>query len=378
VTILRLSSLSLAVTCALVPSAHAQDVSVIPPTGGGFVVKDSSGSGMHFQVDANGNVIVPNLGAAAQQGTLVCFNTGSGQFGPCVAGTGIGPPGPMGATGATGATGMTGSIGATGATGLGTTGPTGASGTTGPTGPTGLGLTGPAGPIGAVGAMGSMGPTGPTGPTGLTGSIGIVGAVGAMGSMGPTGPTGPTGLTGSIGIVGAVGAMGSVGPTGPTGPTGLTGSAGPVGSAGAVGQTGPSGVALFSGNLTANGPGTGVNTIPTFWGMGAWTGGGVGAGFEGAAATALASACTASNFSVQVIDLGFSPVNVTTATVVALRVKGVSAISCTIASGTSSCGAPSPTSFAIAANSLVTFAITSGQSLIAGGNAAVLASFNCQ
>ena len=350
-TILRLSSLSLAVTCALVPSAHAQDVSVIPPTGGGFVVKDSSGSGMHFQVDANGNVIVPNLGAAAQQGTLVCFNTGSGQFGPCVAGTGIGPPGPMGATGATGATGMTGSIGATGATGLGTTGPTGASGTTGPTGPTGLGLTGPAGPIGAVGAMGSMGPTGPTGPTGLTGSIGIVGAVGAMGSVGPTGPTGPTGLTGS---------------------------AGPVGSAGAVGQTGPSGVALFSGNLTANGPGTGVNTIPTFWGMGAWTGGGVGAGFEGAAATALASACTASNFSVQVIDLGFSPVNVTTATVVALRVKGVSAISCTIASGTSSCGASSPTSFAIAANSLVTLAITSGQSLIASGNAAVLASFNCQ
>jgi len=112
--------------------------------------------------------------------------------------------------------------------------------------------------------------------------------------------------------------------------------------------------------------------------MGAWTGGGEGAGFEGAAATALASACTASNFSVQVIDPGFNPVNVTTATVVALRVKGVSAISCTIASGTSLCGAPSPTSFAIATNSLVTFAITSGQSLIAGGNAAVLASFNCQ
>jgi len=112
--------------------------------------------------------------------------------------------------------------------------------------------------------------------------------------------------------------------------------------------------------------------------MGDWTSGGEGAGFEGAAAMALASACTASNFSVQVIDLGFNPVNVTTATVVALRVKGVSAISCTIASGTSLCAAPSPASFVIAANSLVTFAITSGQSLIAGGNAAVLASFNCQ
>ena len=375
-TTLRLSSLSLAIACALAPSAYAQDVSVIPPTGGGFVVKSSSGNSVRFQVDANGNVIVPNLAAAAQQGTLVCFYPVTGQFGPCTAGIGSGLPGPTGATGATGPAGATGGTGAIGATGLGTTGATGATG-----------AVGPIGPMGATGPVGSVGPTGPTGPTGLTGSAGPVGPLGAMGSTGPTGLTGPTGPTGLLGLVGAVGAQGSTGPTGPTGPTGLTGPLGPIGAVGPQGSTGPTGptgatgaagaagAVLFSGSFVMTAPST---TTPIFWGVGAWVSGGKGAGSEGATATVLTSACTASNFAVQVIDLSFNPVSATTATVFALRVNGVSAISCTLAGGTSSCGAPSPATFAIAANSPVNFAITSGLPLIVAGNVSVVASFKCQ
>jgi len=138
---------------------------------------------------------------------------------------------------------------------------------------------------------------------------------------------------------------------------------------------GASGAALFSGNFVMTAPSV---TTPIFWGGGAWISGGKGAGFEGATATALTSACTASSFAVQLIDLSFNPVNATTSTVFALRVKGVSAISCTIASGTSSCGAPSPATFAIAANSPVNFAITSGLPLITAGSASVVASFKCQ
>ncbi|WP_199489621.1 hypothetical protein, partial [Pseudotabrizicola alkalilacus] len=65
------SRLALAVACALSVTVYAQDVSVTPPPGGGFVVKDSSGNAVRFKVDANGNVIVPGLAAAGQQNTLV-------------------------------------------------------------------------------------------------------------------------------------------------------------------------------------------------------------------------------------------------------------------------------------------------------------------
>ncbi|MBR0346657.1 MAG: hypothetical protein IJI03_15510, partial [Rudaea sp.] len=140
---LRQSLLSVAIAATLpFTCASAQDVTVTPPSGGGFVVKDSSGNAIRLRVDASGNLILPGLGASTQQGALVCFNTATGTLGPCVPGTGTGN-GPAGPTGPMGVTGPTGPTGVTGATGAGVTGATGAVGATGPTGPGGTGSIGP-------------------------------------------------------------------------------------------------------------------------------------------------------------------------------------------------------------------------------------------
>ncbi len=108
----------------------------------------------------------------------------------------MGPTGPIGppcdcACGDQGATGPTGPAGA----GAGITGPTGARGADGVTGPTGNGTTGP------TGARGADGVTGPTGPKTI---------VEILGQTGPSGPTGPPGPITFVQVVG---------PTGPTGPT---------------------------------------------------------------------------------------------------------------------------------------------------------------
>lgn len=276
---LRVSALSAAIVCVFGNVAFAQDVSVTSPPAGGFAVKDSSGNIVRFKVDANGNVIVPGLGAAAQQGALVCFNTGTGMFGPCASGVGGGSVGPTGPTGATGATGPSG-VGTTGAPGP--TGPTGATGATGVTGPSGAGSTGaigPTGPTGATGSTGAMGPTGagtagvtgPTGPTGATGAIGstgpigatgTTGAIGATGPTGVTGVTGPAGTTGSTGATGVQGIQGIQGATGPTGNTGNTGAAGPTGATGSTGSTGAAGPTGPTGATGATGaPAGGVGLI---------------------------------------------------------------------------------------------------------------------
>jgi hypothetical protein len=149
---LRLSSLSLAIALVFGNAVHAQDVSVTPPSGGGFVVKDSSGNAIRFKIDANGNLLVPGLGAALPQGALLCFDTTTGLLGPCAAGTGDGMVGPTGPAGPTGATGMSGAVG-----------------DTGPIGATGIGLIGP---TGSTGATGSGGATGATGSIGLAGNTG--------------------------------------------------------------------------------------------------------------------------------------------------------------------------------------------------------------
>ena len=287
------SLLALAIAGALsLANASAQDVTVQPPSGGGFVVKDSSGNAVRFRVDANGNVIVPGLGTAAQQGALVCFDATTGTVGPCVPGTGVGN-GATGATGAAGATGPAGPAGATGATGP--IGPAGAIGSQGVQGVSGAtGAAGAAGATGATGATGASGASmnfrgtwsssvpyaisdavyfngssyiaitgnlnvtpgsddtvwallalqGATGATGATGAVGASGPTGATGSTGAIGATGSQGITGPTGATGAVGATGSIGPAGPTGAqgsTGSTGSTGPVGAAGATGATGPQG-----------------------------------------------------------------------------------------------------------------------------------------
>jgi hypothetical protein len=82
-----------------------------------------------------------------------------------------------------------------------------------------LALEGANGPTGPTGAMGEPGPTGDTGPAGPTGDTGPAGPTGDVGPAGPTGDTGPAGPTGDTG---------PAGPTGDTGPTGPTGSSGLV------------------------------------------------------------------------------------------------------------------------------------------------------
>ncbi len=280
----------------------AADIVNTPPSGGSFVVKDSTGTTDRLRVTEAGVVTIPSLSGAAQNANLTCFNSATGQLGPCQAGVGGGATGPAGPTGATGAAGPTGPAGATGAAGP--TGPAGTAGVTGPTGPSGsigsLGATGPAGATGATGAVGPTGPTGSTGPTGPTGAsmqsgtidpvagvgadgdfyfnststmlfgpkasgtwpagvslIGPTGAAGSQGLQGITGDAGATGPTGPQGAQGTAGTAGTAGATGPTGPQGAQGTAGTAGTAGATGPTGPQGTqgtAGTAGTAGATGP----------------------------------------------------------------------------------------------------------------------------
>jgi len=82
----RVSVLCAAISVVLCTDALCADVSVTPPTGGSFVVRDSSGNPVHFQVDASGNVLIPGLQGAPARNTLICFDTVSGTLGPCAAG----------------------------------------------------------------------------------------------------------------------------------------------------------------------------------------------------------------------------------------------------------------------------------------------------
>lgn len=172
------------------PLALAADISATVPSGGGFVIKNSTGTQERFRVQDSGEVLAPGLSGATTNTNLTCFDGPTGRLGPCAAGVG---------TGATGATGPAGPTGATGATGTGATGATGATGPTGATGATGA--TGPTGATGATGAdstvpgpPGVQGIQGPTGPTGADSTVpGPQGTQGVQGIPGPTGPTGPAG-----------------------------------------------------------------------------------------------------------------------------------------------------------------------------------------
>jgi len=158
-----------------IPLAVAQNVTVTPPAGGGFVVNNTSSVPL-LTLDANGNLIVAKLGMATAQTSPLCFNAVTGSLGACSGGGLVGP---------TGITGATGSIGATGATGAqGVTGATGATGMVGATGP--IGITGAAGMTGTVGATGTTGVTGARGATGLDGTTGATGLTGATGPAAQT------------------------------------------------------------------------------------------------------------------------------------------------------------------------------------------------
>lgn len=184
--------------------AQAGDIVNTPPAGGGFVVKDSSGTTDRLRVTEGGVVTIPGLPSAASVDAVTCFDTASGRLGPCAAGLTTGPTGPTGAAGPTGATGVAGPTGAVGAVG-----PTGVTGAQGPMGAQGLpgiqGLIGPqgiAGPVGATGAAGPAGATGASGPQGIQGTQGFAGPMGATGPVGADGATGPTGATGATGASG--------------------------------------------------------------------------------------------------------------------------------------------------------------------------------
>lgn len=245
--------------------AMAADVTVVPPPGGGFSVRDPGDNADRLHVNGDGTVRIPSLNSAAQQGTATCFNGASGQLGPCSAGA-------LGVTGATGPAGPTGPTGPQGVQG--TQGSQGIQGVQGPTGPTGpAGVTGPTGPTGPVGSQGAGMLTGTGAPNAAVGqdgdfyfdsvatavygpkaagawpgsSVSLIGPTGAAGVAGPTGPTGPQGAQGNPGTAGA---QGATGPTGPTGATGATGPTGSVGSAGVAGPTGPTGPAGGLGTIT--------------------------------------------------------------------------------------------------------------------------------
>jgi len=195
----RIAALLGTVLALQVPAVLAADISATVPAGGGFVVKDSTGANTRLRVQDDGKVLLPALGAATPQGSVACFDSATGQMGPCAAGVAVG------ATGSTGPTGPTGATGAAGATGI-----QGTQGIQGPAGPTGItGAIGPSGPQGSVGIQGETGPTGPTGAQGTTGATGVTGAGYSNGTAAgqiyltgnsPFAPQSPQTVTGDVSV----------------------------------------------------------------------------------------------------------------------------------------------------------------------------------
>ena len=244
--------------CVSALSQHgwAADVTVQPPSGSGFAVRDAVNTADRFRVNESGTVLIPGLNGQPQQGAVTCFSSVSGQLGPCSSGVGTGPTGATGAAGATGATGATGSPGSAGAAGA--TGATGAQGAQGAQGVQGVqgnpGAIGPTGATGGTGATGAGMLSGVGGPTAGVGNNGdfyldtaatvvygpkasgawpapgvsLIGPTGATGTLGATGATGATGSTGSAGAAGATGAPGAPGAPGATGAQGIQGVPGSI------------------------------------------------------------------------------------------------------------------------------------------------------
>jgi hypothetical protein len=141
----RATPLVLALASASVAfAAPSADITVIPPAGGGFVVKNQAGTVERLRVMETGDVFLPSLSNAQQAGSVACYDGPTGRMGPCSPSAGAGAQGPAGPAGPTGAAG-----------------PVGASGDAGP-----QGVAGPQGATGATGATGAAGATGPTGTAG--------------------------------------------------------------------------------------------------------------------------------------------------------------------------------------------------------------------
>ena len=277
-------AIALAATLALGGAkVYAAEVEIRTPAGGGFAVRDSTGSLSRLLVNgATGEVAIPYLQFATQQNNVVCFQLASGLLGQCVPGSLTGPQGPQGVQGSAGPQGSQGAIGLQGPQGTngaqgsqGMIGAQGSQGTAGSLGP--QGTTGAQGPIGPQGTIGAQGARGTDGFTVLSGTGAPDGGLGVNGDFyidttneviyGPKtggvwgtptsliGPQGPAGPPGSQGIAGAQGTTGALGPQGTQG---TTGALGPQGTQGTTGALGPQGTQGSQGTTGSPGSGGGI------------------------------------------------------------------------------------------------------------------------
>src|SRR5436190_22482126 len=77
----------------------AADVEIRTPPGGGFAVRDSTGTFTRMFLDGStGALTIPFLTTAAVQPNPICFQNGTGVLGQCAPGSG-GSQGPQGAQG---------------------------------------------------------------------------------------------------------------------------------------------------------------------------------------------------------------------------------------------------------------------------------------
>ncbi|MBL8175585.1 MAG: collagen-like protein [Bryobacterales bacterium] len=341
----------------------------IVPAGAGGAITIYVTDPTHVIVDINGYYSDGGSGT----GGLVAGPTGptgptglSGAMGPTGAASSV--PGPAGPTGPVGATGTAGVIGPTGP--VGSTGAVGAIGPTGVAGPTGAaGAIGPTGPVGSTGAVGAIGPTGAVGPTGAAGATGAVGPTGAASTVaGPTGPTGAMGTAGSIGPTGPTGAASTVpGPAGATGATGLAGAVGPTGATGPTGAAGSGGGAVM---MITNVAGS-LLPLPRHFGPNT----NAARSTESEAQSLMPVGCTMRDLYVQ-----WNANAAGSTTTFTVRVNSAdTALTCSIASGDSSCTNTSSTA-AAAAGDMVVMRVTGPSTLptAISGALVIQMSWRCQ
>lgn len=65
-----------------VAAPSAADVSVTPPAGGGFVVKNNAGNATRLRVTEGGEVYLPNLPNTSEAGNVACYD-GNGRLAKC-------------------------------------------------------------------------------------------------------------------------------------------------------------------------------------------------------------------------------------------------------------------------------------------------------
>lgn len=72
----------IAASSGAVAAPSGADVSVTPPAGGGFVVKNNAGNATRLRVTEGGEVYLPNLPNTSEAGNVACYD-GSGRLARC-------------------------------------------------------------------------------------------------------------------------------------------------------------------------------------------------------------------------------------------------------------------------------------------------------